>query len=109
MIAKNSQLIKHLARLKDIESTETPRGLRLAVADQQAWLDIDEKTLAKHRKALETRLDTARQRVASLEARLGNETYTSKAPAALVEESRAQLAEQQALAERLQSELETIE
>ncbi len=109
LITENEAIIKHLARLKDIEQTETPRGLRLAVTEQKVWLDIDEKTLEKHRKALETRLDTAQKRVASLEARLGNETYTAKAPASLVEESRNQLAEEQALVERLETELSTIQ
>lgn len=109
LIAENEALVKHLARLKGIEQTEAPHGLKLAVAEQQAWLAIDEKTLAKHRKALETRLETARNRVQSLEERLGNETYTSKAPAALVEESRQQLAQQQALAQRLETELTAIQ
>lgn len=109
LIAENEALVKHLARLKEIEQTETPHGLKLAIAEQQAWLVIDEKTLAKHRKALETRLETARNRVQSLEERLGNATYTAKAPAALVEESRQQLAEQQALAQRLETELTAIQ
>lgn len=109
LIADNSQLIQHLAKLKDVALTEEPRGLRLAVSGREAWLDIDEKTLAKHRKALETRLETARQRVASLENRLSNETYTAKAPASLVEQSRQQLEEQKALVSRLETELAVTE
>lgn len=109
LTADNSALIQHLAKLKEVRSTEEPQGLRLAVSGRKAWLDIDEKTLAKHRKALEHRLQTTKQRVASLNERLGNETYVSKAPAALVEESRQQLAEQEALVSRLEAELSVIE
>lgn len=109
LITDNSDLIKHLARLKEIETTDNPHGLRLAVSGHKAWLDIDEKTLDKHRKALETRLAAAVARVQSLEGRLGNETYVSKAPAALVEESRHQLEEQKALIKRLENELSVTE
>ncbi len=109
LVAENSQLIQHLARLKDVLVIEAPRGLRLAVSGREAWLDIDEKTLSKHRKALEARLADATKRVESLEGRLSNETYTSKAPALLVEESRQQLAEQQALVVRLKTELSVIQ
>ena len=108
VIAENEALIQHLARLKEITATETPAGLRLAVSDFKAWLDIDEKTLAKHRDALEARLKAATERVQSLEARLGNESYTAKAPASLVEESRKQLDEQRALVQRLETELSVI-
>lgn len=109
LIVDNSDIIKHLARLKAIEVVEESRGLRLALPDQAVWLDIDEKTLAKHRKALQSRLETAMQRIISLEARLNNESYISRAPASLVEESRQQLAEQQLLAERLETELAAIQ
>lgn len=109
LVQNNTELTKRLAKLASVTATEVPRGLRLAVAGREAWLDIDEKTLARHRKTLETRLDTARQRVSSLETRLGNESYTSKAPASLIEESRQQLDEQKTLVARLEAELSVIE
>lgn len=105
LIADNSQLIQRLARLKDIELTEEPHGLKLAVVGREGWLAIDAETLTKHQKSLETRLQAAKERVSSLEGRLGNEAYTSKAPASLVEESRKELVEQQALVSRLETEL----
>lgn len=108
LIANNSQLIQQLARLKDILLTEEPHGLKLAAAQREAWLAIDEKTLAKHKKALETRLGAAKDRVLSLENRLGSAAYTEKAPPALVEESRKQLKEQQALVSRYETELSVI-
>ena len=105
LIEGNSDLIKHLARLKGIERVEEPRGLRLAISGHLAWLDIDEKTLVKYREALTGRLKAAQERVKALQSRLENETYISKAPAHLVEESKVQLAEQKTLITRLQKEL----
>jgi valyl-tRNA synthetase len=108
LIADNRELVRHLARLHAVEATDQPRGLRLAVSGREAWLDIDEKTLEKHKGALEERLKETRQRVEILEARLSNETYVSKAPVALVDESREQLAAQKALITRLEAELAVI-
>jgi valyl-tRNA synthetase len=108
LIESNAELVKRLARLESVSPTDQPRGLRLAVSGREAWLDIDEKTLKKHREALENRLETAKQRIASLEGRLNNKTYREKAPEALVEESRKQLTEQKALVARLENELAVI-
>jgi valyl-tRNA synthetase len=108
LIADNREIVRHLAKLHAVEATDQPRGLRLAVSGREAWLDIDEKTLEKHKGALEERLKETRQRVEILEARLSNETYVSKAPAALVDESREQLAAQKALITRLEAELAVI-
>jgi valyl-tRNA synthetase len=54
------------------------------------------------------RLATTHQEIQTLEGRLSNESYVSKAPAVLVEESKKQLQEKQALVERLLHELEIL-
>ena len=108
LIADNQDTIKHLMRLEAIEHTDQPRGLRLAAANREAWLDIDSETLYQHQENLEMRLAEARQKLAGLEKRLENPTYLEKAPAHLVEETREQLAEQEKIITRLVSELEVI-
>jgi valyl-tRNA synthetase len=108
LIAENKELIIHLARLKGIASTEQPRGLRLAASNREAWLDISKETMYEHQSNLEVRLAETRQFITTLEGRLANETYVSKAPAALVEESRAQLEAKKALVVRLQDELTVL-
>ena len=108
LIADNEKLIKELARLQDVQLTDTPRGLRLANSGREAWLDISAETLYEHQSNLEKRIVEVRQQIEALEKRLGNETYINKAPADLVEESRGQLAQKQSLAERLVHELEVI-
>ena len=108
LITDNQDTIKHLMRLEAIEHTDQPRGLRLAAANREAWLDIDSETLYQHQENLEMRLAEARQKLAGLKKRLENPTYVEKAPAHLVEETRDQLAEQEKIITRLVSELEVI-
>jgi valyl-tRNA synthetase len=108
LIAKEADLIRHLGQLKAVSKGEKGRGLRLAVAKHEAWLDIDAKTLAKHKKKLEDRLNGVRQDLTRLEARLANKDYTAKAPAAVVEQTKTQLADQKAIEQRLVRELDVI-
>lgn len=108
LITDNKDLIKRLAKLQDVTPVDQPRGLRLALTNHDAWLDVSEKTLEEHKENLEARLATTHQEISVLEGRLSNENYVSKAPAALVEESKNQLKEKQALVERLLHELEVL-
>jgi len=108
LIEENAALIKHLARLKDVAPADQARGLRLAASGREAWLDISEETLYEHQTNLEVRLAETKQFVKNLEGRLSNESYVSKAPAHLVEESREQLEQKKALIERLETELQVL-
>ncbi len=108
LIEDNKDLIKRLAKLKDILLVDQPRGLRLALVNHDAWLDVSAKTLEEHKENLEIRLASTHQEIAVLEGRLSNENYVSKAPASLVEESKKHLEEKQALVERLLHELEIL-
>jgi len=108
LIADNTELIKKLAKLKDVSEVDVPRGLRLASSGRQAWLDISTRTLSEHQTNLEIRLAEAFEEIKALEARLANENYVAKAPAQLVDESRELLEQKQALVGRLQHELEII-
>ena len=108
LVKENADTIKHLMRLSSIEHTDQPRGLRLAAANREVWLDIDDETLYQHQTELEMRLAEARKRLEGLEARINNPSYAEKAPAHLVEETRQHITEQQALIKRLVTELEVI-
>ena len=108
LVKENADTIKHLMRLASIEHTDQPRGLRLAAANREVWLDIDDETLYQHQTELEMRLVDARKRLEGLEARINNPSYAEKAPAHLVEETRQHITEQQALIQRLITELEVI-
>lgn len=108
LVEENAALIKRLAKLEDVKSVDQARGLKLAASGREAWLDVSEDTLRQHQTNLEQRLATTHSDIQALEARLQNESYVSKAPANLVEESRKQLEEKKALAERFRQELDVL-
>jgi valyl-tRNA synthetase len=108
LVADNTDLIKHLARLKDIQHTDTPRGLRLAASGRDAWLDVTEEVMYEHQTNLEVRLAETRAFVDTLKARLENENYVKKAPEHLVEESRKQLESKEKIIDRLEAELDIL-
>ncbi|MBC7869018.1 valine--tRNA ligase [Candidatus Saccharibacteria bacterium] len=108
LIADNSELIKRLAKLKDVTAVDQARGLRLATSGREAWLDVSAEMLYEHQSNLEVRLAEAHVDVRALNSRLDNESYVSKAPAALVEESKQQLEQKKALITRLEVELQIL-
>jgi valyl-tRNA synthetase len=108
LIRDNADLIQHLARVKEVIEVDQARGLRLAGSGREAWLDVDQETLYEHQTNLEVRLAEARKFVQTLEGRLENSSYTEKAPAHLVEESRKQLEEKRLLVEQLARELDVL-
>lgn len=108
LIDTNKELLVHLAKLKAVEQVSEAHGLRLAVARHEAWLGIDEDTLAAHKTKLENRLAEAEQLINKLEARLSNKSYVDNAPAAVVQQTRDQLTDTQTLVERLRRELTVI-
>lgn len=108
LIADNADMIKRLAKLKDVTATDTPQGLRLAVSGRAAWLDISSDTLYEHQTNLEVRLAETYQQIDFLELRLSNGSYVQKAPAKLVEESKNLLQEKKTLVERLMHELDIL-
>lgn len=108
LVEDNADMTMRLAKLKSITKVDQPRGLRLASSGRDAWLDLDTETLYEHQTNLEKRLSDIRNEVATLQARLANENYIAKAPAALVEESRDLLQSKTALVERLETELQVL-
>lgn len=108
LIADNKELITRLAKLAAVTHTDQPAGLRLAVANREAWLQVTEEVLYEHQSKLEMRLAETRQRIDALQARLANTGYISKAPKKVVEETREDLEAQLTLFKRLSRELEVI-
>jgi valyl-tRNA synthetase len=108
LIEDNKDLIQRLAKLKSITQLDQAKGLRLAVAGREAWLDVSADTLSEHQTNLEQRLATTHADIKALENRLGNESYVQKAPAHLVEETKKQLRDKQELVQQLQHELEVL-
>ncbi len=108
LVADNASTIKLLAKLANVRQVVQPSGLRLAVANREAWLEVSEQTLYEHQTKLEVRLAECRVLIHKLEARLTNDSYIKNAPKTIVAETKQQLQEQQQLAERLVNELQVI-
>jgi len=115
LIKENAELIRGLAKLEEVRPLSEKEeeqlaekehiGLRLANSGRKAWLDISEKEVEKYGANLRARVEDVREEIAQLEKRLANEAYVAKAPAELVEESRAVLGAKQKLLGRLLREL----
>jgi valyl-tRNA synthetase len=108
LIADNAELIARLAKLQAVTHVVQPSGLRLAVANREAWLALDSTTLYEHQSKLELRLVKCREDISRLETRLSNKGYVAQAPKAVVEQTRDQLTEQKQLEEKLVRELEVL-
>jgi len=109
LLRDNADMVRHLAKLKAVSEVEQASGLRLAVPNREAWLDISEEQLYEHQTKLESRLADIRNQIQNLEGRLANKGYVDNAPAAVVEETRDQLEENRALESRLVHELEVLD
>ena len=108
LVANNSDLIKQLAQLKNVAKIDAPRGLKIASATSEVWLDLSPELVYDHQTKLELRLVDVRADIAKLENRLANENYVAKAPANLVAETRRDLAAQKELENRLVAELDVM-
>ncbi|TAH35641.1 valine--tRNA ligase [Candidatus Saccharibacteria bacterium] len=108
LIGDNETLIAQLANLATVRHVERPSGLRLAVPNREAWLQIDADALYEHQTKLESRLAETRERVHTLQLRLDNEGYVKSAPPAIVNQTRDELDEQLELESRLQNELSVL-
>ena len=109
LVDDNSLLVAALAPVTEVISCEgQPRGLRLALANHELYLDVPTEVVAKYREQLEARILAVGKELDALNARMMNPNYVDKAPAHLVKETRDGIAEKAALIERLKGELVAI-
>ena len=109
LVDDNSLLVQKLSGVASISSCEgQPRGIRLALANHELYLDVPEEVVKQYREALTERILTVGRELDALNARIMNPRYVDKAPAELVKETRDGIKEKTALIERLKKELEVI-
>lgn len=109
LVADNEVLVLAMTRAKTISSTEgQPRGLRLALANHEVYLDVDAETVKKYKEGLEERILKVGRELDALNARMLNPNYVDKAPAHLVKQTREGILEKEKLLERLKTELKVI-
>ncbi len=109
IVADNQLLIKMLSRVPTINSLDgAPRGLRLALANHELYLDVPEKVVKDYKDALTERILAVGRELDSLNLRMSNPNYVNKAPAHLVKETKDQIKEKEALIARLKAQFEII-
>ncbi|MBQ1528299.1 valine--tRNA ligase [Candidatus Saccharibacteria bacterium] len=110
LIEENAELVKQLTHTDFIKPTDgTPKGIRLAVADRELYLDVPAEIVKTYKDQLESRILSVGRELDSLNARMFNPNYVKKAPAHLVEETKQNIQEKEALIARLKLELSVIE
>ena len=108
-LTRNDELVRRLARLSRIDAVaETPDQGAIEVLVDEATVALpvaDVIDFAEERARLEKSLAKAEKEAKGLKGRLANPQFTEKAPAEVVEQARARLAEEQATAEKLRAAL----
>ena len=105
-LQENAGLIKRLAKLHDVQEVRDGMGLYLTNTSYRCWLDIDQATAGRFATQLQEKLKGQQALVERLESRLANKSYTSKAPKAVVEQTKTQLEEAKTQLEAITKEYE---
>ena len=109
IVEDNRDLIKALTKVPAVEALSgSPRGLRLALASHELYLDVPEKVVKEYKAALTEKILSVGRELDALNARMMNPNYVDKAPAHLVKETRDQIAEKEQLITRLKTQFELI-
>lgn len=103
-ITNNADTIKRLARLQDVTEVTDGAGLSLTGTRHRVWLDIDATVAQAYIKDLEEQQTKQQAVIKQLEGRLANKSYTHNAPKAIVEQTKAQLADVRLILENIERE-----
>lgn len=110
LVDDNQLLVAKLAGVPSVIDCEgQPRGLRLALANHEVYLDVPSEVVKAYRDKLEERILKVGRELDALNARMMNANYVDKAPAELVKQTRDGIEEKTRLIERLKQELTVIE
>ena len=109
IIEDNLLLIKSLTKVPAVTSLSgAPRGLRLALANHELYLDVPEHIVKEYKDALTEKILAVGRELDALNARMMNPNYVDKAPAHLVKETEDAIKEKESLISRLKTQLSLI-
>ena len=109
IVEDNLLLIKALTKVPEVNRLNgAPRGLRLALANHELYLDVPEKVVTDYKDALTERILSVGRELDALNLRMSNPNYVKKAPEHLVKETEDQIKEKQALIDRLKAQQSLI-
>ncbi|MBR2741197.1 valine--tRNA ligase [Candidatus Saccharibacteria bacterium] len=109
LVDDNQLLIKTLTRVPAVNSLDgAPRGLRLALANHELYLDVPEKVVKQYKDALTEKILAVGRELDALNLRMSNPNYVERAPEHLVKETKDQIKEKESLISRLKTQLSII-
>ena len=109
IVEDNLLLIKAYTRVPEINYLNgAPRGLRIALANHELYLDVPESVVNDYRDTLTEKILAVGRELDALNLRMSNPNYIEKAPEYLVKETKDQIKEKEALIDRLKAQLELI-
>jgi len=109
LVEDNLLLIKTLTKVPEINALSgAPRGLRIALANHELYLDVPEKIVADYKEALTEKILSVGRELNALNARMMNPNYVEKAPEHLVKETKDAIKEKESLIDRLKTQLTLI-
>ena len=104
-LEENAEILARLGRLKGVAGVADGSGVFLTGTKHECWLDIDQSTARAYVKELKGQHTKQEGVVKQLEGRLSNKSYVDNAPAAIVEQTRQQLAEAEAVLKNIEREI----
>lgn len=104
-LADNAAMICGLAGIVKVAEVADGKGLHLTTTSYTCWLDVDRETMERYASEQQKQLEQAEKQRDGYKARLDNESYVKKAPKALVDETKQQLADSEALIENIKAEI----
>ena len=109
LVEDNKLLIQTLTKVPSINALGgSPRGLRLALANHELYLDVPEHVVKEYKDALTEKILAVGRELDALNLRMENPNYVERAPEHLVKETQDQIKEKQALIDRLKTQLTLI-
>ena len=109
LVEDNLDLIKALTKVPALVALDgAPRGLRLALANHELYLDVPEKVVKDYKDALTEKILATGRELDSLNLRMSNPNYVERAPEHLVKETKDAIKEKEALISRLKNQLSLI-
>ena len=109
LVEDNLLLIKALTKVPAVDPLNgAPRGLRIALANHELYLDVPEKVVKEYKDALTEKILSVGRELDALNARMMNPNYVERAPEHLVKETIDAIKEKESLISRLKTQLTLI-
>jgi valyl-tRNA synthetase len=106
---EQTELIRRLGGLGEVSSGKSSGGLKLTSTPYDCWLDIDRSVARAYLSKLKARQNERESAIKRFESRLSSNNYVTKAPEAVVAQSRQQLAKEKELLSGIKAEVAACE